>query len=510
MISGPQSILSMKKYLILLTFLVLFLSANAQQSININMLSVTTQPTRFEVARIYIDVGNWNITGNLEVDLKEKFFSAGLRKTYTVSYGYGVSPRYYLKDMSGMGSNGFQLSLGSEVTVSGNIKYVPVYIDLMYYAYVDVVLRTNWRLTTDAANTSQGYLYYNQSPTGFSISSFTADATVYLSNSATNTILSGNVGVGTSTPSPADGSARTFQIGNNMILQNVVGNQVSLSNNAYYDGANWLTASMGPASGVRLYNGEFNVFTAPVTTPGSSMNSTWVPRLTVSNIGNVGIGTTVPEALLDVGKTLNSGDLGSVLARLPEGNTLGGGTYLGIKGYDTQLTGTVTNVRDVKSFSIEHSFYGVTNNSINFFRGDGYTGGSIAFNTNDNTERMRILYNGNVCIGTSDSKGYKLAVAGNAIAESMTVKLQANWPDYVFKKEHALMPLADLKTYIDKNQHLPEIPSADEVEKNGQDLGEMNKLLVKKMEEMTLYMIEKDKEIKELQKQVAEIKNTKP
>ena len=108
----------MKKYLVLSVFSCLFLYARAQQNITINTLTVTTQPTRFEVARIYIDVVNWNITGNLEVDLKEKFFSAGLKKTYTVSYGYGVSPRCYLKDMSGIGSNGFQLSLGSEVTTA--------------------------------------------------------------------------------------------------------------------------------------------------------------------------------------------------------------------------------------------------------------------------------------------------------------------------------------------------------------------------------------------------------
>ena len=116
--------------------------------------------------------------------------------------------------------------------------------------------------------------------------------------------------------------------------------------------------------------------------------------------------------------------------------------------------------------------------------------------------RFTILSNGNIGIGTTDPKTYKLAIAGRAIAETMTVQLQGAWGDYVFKPDYNLMPLTDVKTYIDKNQHLPEIPSAAEVAKDGQNLGEMNKLLLKKVEELTLYLIEKDKEIKELSGQL--------
>jgi hypothetical protein len=104
---------------------------------------------------------------------------------------------------------------------------------------------------------------------------------------------------------------------------------------------------------------------------------------------------------------------------------------------------------------------------------------------------------GNVSIGTTDSQGYKLAVNGNAIANSMTVKLYP-WHDYVFEKSYTLMPLKELADYVNKNHHLPEIPSAAEVEKDGLDLGKMNGLLVKKVEELTLYLIEKEKEIRDL------------
>jgi len=73
------------------------------------------------------------------------------------------------------------------------------------------------------------------------------------------------------------------------------------------------------------------------------------------------------------------------------------------------------------------------------------------------------------------------------------VKLNNVWPDYVFKPTYQLPSLTEVKTYIDQNKHLPEIPSEQEIAKEGQNLGEMNKLLLKKVEELTLYLIENDR-----------------
>ena len=67
------------------------------------------------------------------------------------------------------------------------------------------------------------------------------------------------------------------------------------------------------------------------------------------------------------------------------------------------------------------------------------------------------------------------------------------WPDYVFEKEYPLPDLLDVESFITENKHLPEIPSATEIEKDGQDLGEMNRLLLQKVEELTLYLIEMKK-----------------
>jgi hypothetical protein len=121
-------------------------------------------------------------------------------------------------------------------------------------------------------------------------------------------------------------------------------------------------------------------------------------------------------------------------------------------------------------------------------------------------EKMRIASNGNVSIGTTDAKGNKLAVAGSIIATQVKVMLQSQWPDYVFKPSYTLPSLLSVKAYIDKNKHLPEIPSEVEVAKEGVNLGEMNKLLLKKVEELTLYLIEQNKQLQNQQKQINELK----
>nr|WP_068893383.1 hypothetical protein [Pedobacter panaciterrae] len=112
---------------------------------------------------------------------------------------------------------------------------------------------------------------------------------------------------------------------------------------------------------------------------------------------------------------------------------------------------------------------------------------------------------GNVSIGTTNPQGYKLAVAGNMIAESIKVKLQATWPDYVFHDEYNLPSLKNVEAFIKLNKHLPEIPSEKEIRKDGQDLGEMNSKLLKKVEELTLYLINQQKEIEILKDKVVKL-----
>lgn len=101
---------------------------------------------------------------------------------------------------------------------------------------------------------------------------------------------------------------------------------------------------------------------------------------------------------------------------------------------------------------------------------------------------------GNVGIGTA-TPSEKLSVNGNIRAKEVKVET-VNWPDYVFQPNYELLKLSDVKAYIDQYHHLPDLPSAAQVEKDGISLGEINAKLLRKIEELTLHLIEKDVEIK--------------
>jgi hypothetical protein len=112
-----------------------------------------------------------------------------------------------------------------------------------------------------------------------------------------------------------------------------------------------------------------------------------------------------------------------------------------------------------------------------------------------------LAVSGSVAIGNpaiADRKfpsAYKLAVDGKVIAEEVTVQLSQDWPDYVFSEQYERATLQQLEEYIRKNQRLPQIPSAAEVNQNGVSLGDMQAKLLQKIEELTLYMIDQNKEV---------------
>ncbi len=110
-----------------------------------------------------------------------------------------------------------------------------------------------------------------------------------------------------------------------------------------------------------------------------------------------------------------------------------------------------------------------------------------------------------VLIGTDTSvAGYPLAVNGRILCEELKVKLYNEWPDYVFSKSYPLPSLPETDRYIRENGRLPGVPSAQEMKENGMNVGEMNALLLKKVEELTIHLIAMQKEMEELKAKLSD------
>ena len=188
--------------------------------------------------------------------------------------------------------------------------------------------------------------------------------------------------------------------------------------------------------------------------------------------GNIGIGTTNPQAKLDVtgptrftnGRLTQSGDM-------PNDN-------------NAVFTNTSTSGYGIYSKGGLGSRYA--------FHFENQAGESIIFGRG----------NGNIGIGTTNTNGWKLAVNGKIIAKE--IKVETGWSDFVFYDNYKLPTLKQVEKYIKEKGHLKDIPSAEEVKENGIYLGEMDSKLLRKIEELTLYTIQQQKEIK---KQAEKIEN---
>jgi hypothetical protein len=137
----------------------------------------------------------------------------------------------------------------------------------------------------------------------------------------------------------------------------------------------------------------------------------------------------------------------------------------------------------------------------------GYFGTStdhpLHFYTKSQFAQMTLLQNGSLCIGTvNGATGYKLNVAGKIISEEIKVQSVAAWPDYVFKKDYHLKPIAELENEIRNLGHLPGLPDAETISREGIELGDMQTRMIEKIEELTLYIIELEKKYRTLSEKI--------
>jgi hypothetical protein len=152
-------------------------------------------------------------------------------------------------------------------------------------------------------------------------------------------------------------------------------------------------------------------------------------------------------------------------------------------------------------------------NSYGFQIDAGGTG-NIVNGLSTQYKLMNFEYSGNaycpgrVWIGkkpTSAHTDFNFAVGGKIVAQSVYVTMNVNWADYVFEEDYKLPSLAQVESFYKANKHLPEVPTAAQVQEQGIDVGEMNTLLLKKVEELTLYVVELNKSVETLKKQNAEL-----
>ncbi len=251
--------------------------------------------------------------------------------------------------------------------------------------------------------TAQSCLFIKESDGSIGVGTNNPMAKLHISG---NAVIDGKLGIGITSP--------YFQLSNTNVntigADGIGGNPGSFSwaaNQAGYVAQIFNQGSDSNANGLTVKIAS-NIATALDISQGTQQLGVGTSLLVVKGNGNVGIGTINPRSKLDIGP-INKGQLGAVFGRLAEGDTSDEGTFLGVRGYVTQIDKDFPV--DRKSFAIEHSFYGQLNSSINFFRGINKTGGFITFNTNSNTEQIRIDPNGNVGIGTT-SPNAKLHVAG--------------------------------------------------------------------------------------------------
>ncbi len=124
----------------------------------------------------------------------------------------------------------------------------------------------------------------------------------------------------------------------------------------------------------------------------------------------------------------------------------------------------------------------------------------------NNIDHMVLSNGGNLGIGLT-SPNYKLEVNGTVRATTFSAVSPPSWPDFVFDAEFQLQTLDEVEKFIKEEKHLPQIPGREEVAENGVNLGEMDAKLLQKIEELTLYLIELNREVKNLKEQVSKLEN---
>lgn len=302
-----------------------------------------------------------------------------------------------------------------------------------------------------------GFYFYNgsawvQMATGSSVNYWNVNGTSIFNNNT------GSVGINTGTP---ESGTRLHVFGPALVA----------------GGALRLRAVSGDGARI-LFENSSGTPSHQISTIGSSFYLQKIPASTfdfvMASNGFVSMGRSVADARLHIDR--------------------GGSAQTDV----LRLEGTNVQMTLAENDTIK-GFFNLTGNDVKFGTVASNDNGRLIMRVNGG-DRFYLHPDGRISIGTSvPASGYLLNVKGKMIGEEVRVQLQANWPDYVFQKDYSLRTIPELAQFIQEKKHLPGIPSAAEM-KEGQDLGEIQRRLLEKIEELTLYIIQLEKRLADLEK----------
>lgn len=238
---------------------------------------------------------------------------------------------------------------------------------------------------------------------------------------------------------------------------------------------------------------SFVIGTGPNTTESLSL---------VNNISNslmIGFNSALPTLFISKSSTYNT------TGKVGIGNITSPKAKLHIRSDANEDAGIILESSNSSKIAYIQLFD--INNRIVAQQNSGLT--LMSQNASINFEANQIQMNAPLTINTengiSEEYDYALSVKGGIMTTKVLVKDVADWYDYVFEDDYKLLSIDNVKRYIDENGHLPDIPSEQDILKNGYDMVEMDGLLLKKIEELTLYAIELNNLVKYQQKVIEDL-----